>query len=339
MLTVSTAIRSPGNQADLTNDPKVLAAKARKATITLRATSSDLSKAQLDPVFGRDQAALDVAEYLVGPNSAECPVGWSGRSGQDSHRASIGAHAGSKPKKNEAPQVGSGSDASSSGRFKFGGALRSQDLVHHWIAPGLRYVGLWHVARAMSETYSRSACYQGDPARWFDHRIDGSGQDRRPAWCGFDDSSGGFARTPGHIGECTPEQITIIERDEPLLLRALVRYDVSEPSTDEVTKILQLAAEHRTQPRLRRPQPKTQFSQSALEELNRLHRRYASYSALPAQPLRLMQTILERSPAGTSIESADVARAFAAQTGLPTFLVDDSVVIDLEHIRGRLSAH
>ncbi len=83
----------------------------------------------------------------------------------------------------------------------------------------------------------------------------------------------------------------------------------------------------------------TQFSDSAIEELHRLHRRYATYSALPAQPLRLMQSILERSPAGTIVQAADVARAFAKQTGLPRFLVDDSITVDLDKIRTRLTTH
>ncbi len=45
------------------------------------------------------------------------------------------------------------------------------------------------------------------------------------------------------IAECTPEQVAIIERDEPLLLRSLVRYDVSEPEPQEVTNILRQASE------------------------------------------------------------------------------------------------
>jgi hypothetical protein len=38
----------------------------RKQTATLRSAASDLSKAELEPVYGRDRQVREVAEYLVG---------------------------------------------------------------------------------------------------------------------------------------------------------------------------------------------------------------------------------------------------------------------------------
>ncbi|MGN6544450.1 MAG: AAA family ATPase, partial [Aureliella sp.] len=141
------------------------------------------------------------------------------------------------------------------------------------------------------------------------------------------------------IAECTPQQVALIEREEPLLLRAMVRYDLQEPEPQEVGAILRQAAQYRVAASARKESQRCRFTDEALEELHQLHRRYASYSALPAQPLRLMQTILERSPPGAVITASDVARVFSSQTGLPRFLVDDSESIDLEQIRQQLAGH
>src|SRR5690606_23821595 len=101
------------------------------------------------------------------------------------------------------------------------------------------------------------------------------------------------------------------------------------------------------------------FDEQALEELYRLHTRFATYSALPAVALQLMRSIADRlsqdvgppvqyldgeaeegQPAQTdrgpepgrplhTVRADEVARAFAKQSGLPEFLVDDSIALDL----------
>ena len=81
------------------------------------------------------------------------------------------------------------------------------------------------------------------------------------------------------------------------------------------------------------------FTAQAIEELHRLHARYATYSALPAQPLRLMQTMLEQIDRPVEFTAKDVAAAFSAQTGLPEFVVNDAVPIDLEAIEKQLISH
>ena len=47
-------------------DPKAVRASFRKKTVTLRAVASNLMQAQLSPVFGRDQPARELAEYMTG---------------------------------------------------------------------------------------------------------------------------------------------------------------------------------------------------------------------------------------------------------------------------------
>ena len=133
------------------------------------------------------------------------------------------------------------------------------------------------------------------------------------------------------IAECTPEQLSIIEREDPMLLRAFTRMEFKELGDTKIRTILRLAAQQG------KTAQQVDYSDQAIEELVRLHTRFATYSALPATALQLMRTISDRAPAGAMIEADQVARAFAQQTGLPRFLVDDSIPLDLVAISEQLS--
>lgn len=128
------------------------------------------------------------------------------------------------------------------------------------------------------------------------------------------------------IAEATPEQIGWIEREDPLLLRAFVSWELPVPSTDFVLHILRQASQRR-------------FTEEAIVELQHLFRRFATYSTLPAPALQLMRSLLDETPLDQNIAPQDVTRAFSAQTGLPEFLLDDETPIQLESIRQTLSNH
>lgn len=148
------------------------------------------------------------------------------------------------------------------------------------------------------------------------------------------------------ILECTPEQLPLIEREDPAILTALRQLTVEEPSPEASRKILSQFAmssrfdlrvgenRRRLARRLVREAPTSSISEAALERLDRLHRRYAGYSAYPARPLRFLQGLLqkrrhvdEQSP----IAVADVTAAFAKETGLPSFLLDEQISFDIDH--------
>jgi len=133
------------------------------------------------------------------------------------------------------------------------------------------------------------------------------------------------------IAECTPEQLTFIERQDPMLLRAFTQLEFKELSESKVREVLNAAADDE------RDQTQIEFTPQAIEEFYRLHSRFATYSALPAVALQLMRTIADSVAGGTSVSANDVARAFAKQTGLPQFLVDDSIPLDLSAIATQLS--
>ncbi len=128
------------------------------------------------------------------------------------------------------------------------------------------------------------------------------------------------------LAEASQEQLAMIEREDPLLLRSFTTFELTPPSTEKVDAILKGAARGR-------------FTDEAIAEVQQLFRRFATYSSLPAPALRLMRSILEETPEDGTIECHHVTRAFATQTGLPEYLLDDSAVMDTSAIRKELSAH
>jgi ATP-dependent Clp protease ATP-binding subunit ClpC len=150
------------------------------------------------------------------------------------------------------------------------------------------------------------------------------------------------------ILECTPEQLPLIEREDPAMLTVLRQLAVEEPSPEASRTILREFAmrspydlrsvvedRRRLARRLvRESTTSSPISEAALQRLDRLHRRYAGYSAYPARPLRFLRGLLqkrrpvnEQSPA---ISIGDVTSAFARETGLPSFLLDDEVRFDVD---------
>jgi ATP-dependent Clp protease ATP-binding subunit ClpA len=129
------------------------------------------------------------------------------------------------------------------------------------------------------------------------------------------------------IAECTPEQVALVERQEPGLLNAFARLDVEEPGPARGRSILEsVALASRTHGEL-------PIDPEALDKVDRLHRRYATYSAYPGRPLRFLQGMLADLPHDKTVTMAAVTAAFARETGLPHFLLDADVPLDLTQAR------
>lgn len=125
------------------------------------------------------------------------------------------------------------------------------------------------------------------------------------------------------IAECTPEQLPLIERRDPHLLTAFHRVNVEEPSLATGRKILRQVAA------VARLKKAAAIDNAALERLDQLHRRYATYSAYPGRPLRFLHNLLKDREVEVVLSANDVTTAFARETGLPLFLLEDSLRLDL----------
>ena len=72
---------------------------------------------------------------------------------------------------------------------------------------------------------------------------------------------------------------------------------------------------------------------TALEAIDRLHRRYATYSAFPGRPLRFLENLRRDGDRKVPATASDVLAAFTRETGLPRVLLDPNVPLDVGQTR------
>ena len=172
------------------------------------------------------------------------------------------------------------------------------------------------------------------------------------------------------IVEATPEQIAQIERTEPRLIAALSTLTIEQPTPEQTRSILLEAAAswkrvdvseelRRKRKRKRAKSLSKQERKSAqksekkaekkppplppvvepeaLQMMDRLHRRFQTDAAAPGRTLAFFHAVMSEMGAGETLDAQKVIDAFGRQTGLPEFLIDDSVRPDLEGIHNKLS--
>jgi ATP-dependent Clp protease ATP-binding subunit ClpA len=133
-----------------------------------------------------------------------------------------------------------------------------------------------------------------------------------------------------------------VEREDPGLLRVFRQVTIEEPDSETGRKILKRHVESykpsglnlKEMRRLVRTGQQTApaITDEGLDTLDRLHRRYAGYSAYPGRPVRFLRNLLkdhtidqfELPPLGAH----EITASFAKETGLPLFLLDESVAFD-----------
>ena len=151
-----------------------------------------------------------------------------------------------------------------------------------------------------------------------------------------------FARRQAFaILECTPEQLSVVEREDQGTLKVFRQLTIEEPSPEAGRKILKRFAKEfsrdgaganskgkrRHAGETRRTTPA--ITDAALDLLDQLHRRFAGYSAYPSRPLRFLRGLLQSHV--DQIGNSEVITAFVAETGLPLFLLDDHVLFDTDN--------
>src|SRR5262245_43526616 len=127
------------------------------------------------------------------------------------------------------------------------------------------------------------------------------------------------------IAECTPEQLTMLERDEPHLLGAFQQLTLSPRTPEQTRSILSQVLD-------RGPGQATGnvSTQNALDRLHALHQRYATYSANPGRPLRFLKNLLADQFPEKDLQESQIIAAFSRETGLPPALLDDDVPLALD---------
>jgi ATP-dependent Clp protease ATP-binding subunit ClpA len=156
------------------------------------------------------------------------------------------------------------------------------------------------------------------------------------------------------VAECTPEQLHLIEQEDPQLLAVFRVIRMHEPDHPTVHRILEkFATTYR---------PEVQPGPGALEKLEDLHRQFATYSVSPGRPLRFLRNLLDdlcfprdgeppgdstvkrsgsgrnRRKQGESVpqryfHAEEVTRAFSEETGLPLFMLEPLEPLDMNAAR------
>ena len=118
------------------------------------------------------------------------------------------------------------------------------------------------------------------------------------------------------VAECTPTELPALEKEDPHLLQLLNRIELPEPSDRQMRRILARAA--------------PALSQEARDCLYALHRRYATYSAVPGRPIRFVRGLLQdiQQP-----DVGDITQRFSEETGLPHFMLNDDISLDLDALK------
>ncbi len=117
------------------------------------------------------------------------------------------------------------------------------------------------------------------------------------------------------IAECTQEQLAAIERDEPGLIAAFQTVTMQAPDVATTREILQAEARALH----------IDMDAAQIGWIERLHRRYAGYSARPARAIEFLRDLGQ---SGVQSSLPSITQAFSQQTGLPAWLLDESQRFD-----------
>lgn len=130
------------------------------------------------------------------------------------------------------------------------------------------------------------------------------------------------------FAECTPEQYSLLEKQDPRLLDAFRILRLEPPEDAAVDRILLTESL-----RLGSATAGPRFTEAAVSKVAMLHRRYATLSAFPGRALQFMRQVNDTVPQHRCVESADVYAAFSQITGMPTILLDPLLNLRLAEVK------
>lgn len=125
------------------------------------------------------------------------------------------------------------------------------------------------------------------------------------------------------ITECTADELARITVKAPNFVPLFQRIELEVPPVPELEDIIHAKAQAMVKARLR------SISGAATQEALRLNQRFMPYSGLPGQPIRFLETLLLDQRAPDHIDLATVIQHFCQETGIPRFMIDPDVPLDL----------
>lgn len=142
------------------------------------------------------------------------------------------------------------------------------------------------------------------------------------------------------VSECTEEELAQIELKSPNYIALFQVIRMEEPKGKVLEKIIVDKVTQLANVR------KVQFEGDAIREVIRLNRRFTPYAGFPGKPIRFLESILISKKDNTntkakkrrikkteSVSRAEVIKYFCEETGMPVFMVDPEVHINLRKIK------
>lgn len=131
------------------------------------------------------------------------------------------------------------------------------------------------------------------------------------------------------ISECTEEELAKIDLKQPNYLSLFQVIRIDEP-TDQLNQIIVKKVEKIAAAR------SLYVEREAIEETLRLNKRFTPYSGLPGKPIRFLESTIINKSKKSSVEAIfrkDVIQGFSEESGLPLFMIDPDIPLDIQAIK------
>ena len=135
------------------------------------------------------------------------------------------------------------------------------------------------------------------------------------------------------LTECTEEERARIELRSPNYLSIFheIRLDTPRDELEDIIerKVGDLAGHHQVR-----------IEAEAIREVIRLNQRFSPYAGFPGKPIRFLESLLlHRQEDNSSVERAEVIARFCEETGLPSFMVDPDIPMELDAVGRKFAAN
>lgn len=133
------------------------------------------------------------------------------------------------------------------------------------------------------------------------------------------------------ISECTDEELARIELEYPGFLSLFHLIRLQPPADNTLEEVIQKKVLSIANTK------KVNITIEAIQEMIRLTNRFLPYEGMPGSPIRFLERLVMHRSAKYSgekeVRPSEVLEHFCKETGLPVFIVDSEIPIDLRDVR------
>lgn len=139
------------------------------------------------------------------------------------------------------------------------------------------------------------------------------------------------------LSECTDEELARIEIKSANFLSHFQIIRIQEPKTNLEIIILNKVKDIASGRQI-------EISEDAIQEVIRLHRRFMPYAGMPGRPIRFLESMLlnktaQRKAQRLTIDRSEIIRHFCEEAGMPIFMVDPAVPMDVKQVKTQFYNH